>query len=1033
MPKILIVDDNRDDLALVERGLRRSLGDLELRQASTAMELEQALGEGFDLVITDYHLGFSDGIRILRRVKALDADCPVIMFTLTGSEEIAVEAMKAGLEDYILKTPQHLVQLTNAVSHALKRKAESQRMREAEERLKESQSTFRLLFENNPLPMWVYDRETLGFLEVNRTALQQYGYSREEFLGMTLRDIRPQQDIERLEQETQQRQDQPYTSTSWQHRLKDGRIIDVEIAGHGFSYRGRPARLVAVYDITQRRQAEAALAAERTLLRTLIDTLPDLIYVKDPEGRFLLTNESAAAFMGTTPEGALGKKDSDFYLPSLAGRFAAEEQEVMRSGQSLINSEGLIHSAFGARRWILTTKLPLRNPQGQVVGLVGVGRDITLRRQAEEAQRQSEERFRTLAETAPASIVIVQGERLVYTNPATAELLGVSPEELRARPFWELMAPGQLEPPELLAARLQGQGKTQRFSLRQSLPSGGIRWLDTAVTPIQYDGQPALLMLSLDVTERQFYEQELELFERINLGLRKAESLRGMLEGFLDEVLRAFQTDTGSILIFDPKEGHLEDMASRGWLEQGPKFPLRPREGISGWVLSQQASYLYSDVRQDALTHQGALPYVPEGWAGATVPLKAGEEMLGVMHLMVPQPRQITPHEQRLLERLAEPATNALRRLLLRQQLERRVAQLSALRAIDLAITGAHSLETTLSVFLDQSVTQLGVDAATVLLYHPEQRQLSFAAGTGFSTLALRHTRLRLGQSYAGRAAQQTQLLHIPDLRAQPGELARSTFFAQEQFVAYWAIPLMARGGLQGVMELFHRAPLQPKQEWEGFLQALATQGAIALENARLLSELQSLNHELFTAYDNTIEALAAAVDLRDHETQGHSRRVTELTLRLAKQMGMEEPELLQVRRGALLHDIGKLGVPDAILLKPGQLTQEEWVEMKKHPTYAYEWLSKIAFLQSALEIPYAHHERWDGLGYPRGLSDQQIPLAARIFAVIDVYDALTSNRPYRAAWSQERTLEYLREQAGKQFDPQVVEAFLEMLAQMDP
>lgn len=1031
MPNILIVDDNLDDLALVERGLRRSLGDLQLTQASTAAGLEQALTGRFDLVITDYHLGFSDGIRVLRRVKAQDPECPVIMFTLTGSEEIAVEAMKAGLEDYILKTPQHLVQLTNAVNHALKRKEESRRIRQAEERLKESQSTFRLLFENNPLPMWVYDRQTLGFLEVNQTALQKYGYSREEFLGMTLRDIRPPQDIARLERETQQRQE-AYTSTSWRHRLKDGRMIDVEIAGHSFSYMGRPARLIAVYDVTERKQAEEALAAERTLLRTLIDTMPDLIYVKDREGRFLLANESAAAFLGTTPEGALGKTDSDFYRPNLSNRFAAEEQEVMRSGQSLINSEELLQSAFGARRWILSTKLPLRNPQGQVVGLVGVGRDITLRRQAEEAQRQSEERFRTLAQTAPASIVIVQGEQVVYTNPATVQLLGMSQEELRSRPFWELIAPGQADNPKAIAAEVQGEGKPQRFLLKFLTREGEIRWLDTAVSPIVYDGQPALLALSLDVTERKFYEQELELFERINLALRKAENLGGMLGGFLDEVLRAFKTDTGSILIFDPKEGHLEDMVSRGWLEQVPKLPLRPQEGISGRVLSQQSSYVYSDLRQNPLTRRGALPHVPEGWGGITVPLKAGEEMLGVMHLAVRQPRQITPHEQGLLERLAEPAANALRRLLLRQQLEQRVAQLSALRAIDLAITGTHDLETTLSVFLGQSAAQLGVDAATVLLYHPQQQQLSFAAGVGFSTSALHHTRLRLGQGYAGQVAQQAQMLHIPDLRLEPGELSRSSLFAQEQFVAYWAIPLVARGGLQGVMELFHRAPLQPKREWQEFLQALATQGAIALENARLLSELHNLNHELFTAYDSTIEALSAAIDLRDHETEGHSRRVTELTIRLAKQMGIKEPELLQVRRGALLHDIGKLGVPDAILLKPGKLTEEEWLEMKKHPTYAYEWLSKIAFLQPALEIPYAHHERWDGSGYPRGLVGEQIPLSARVFAVIDVYDALTSNRPYRAAWPLERTLDYLLEQAGKQFDPQVVEAFLRMLAQTD-
>lgn len=166
---------------------------------------------------------------------------------------------------------------------------------------------------------------------------------------------------------------------------------------------------------------------------------------------------------------------------------------------------------------------------------------------------------------------------------------------------------------------------------------------------------------------------------------------------------------------------------------------------------------------------------------------------------------------------------------------------------------------------------------------------------------------------------------------------------------------------------------------------------------------------------------------MRDQETAGHTQRVTELTLKLARKLGLPEEDLEHLRRGAILHDVGKLGVPDAVLLKPGKLSEEEWALMRKHPTLAHQWLSGIPFLRKALAIPYAHHERWDGSGYPRGLKGEAIPLEARIFAVIDVYDALTSDRPYRPAWSREKALEYIREQSAKQFDPQVVEAFFEL------
>ncbi|WP_322497010.1 PAS domain S-box protein [Chloroflexus sp.] len=208
-------------------------------------------------------------------------------------------------------------------------------------------------------------------------------------------------------------------------------------------------------------------------------------------------------------------------------------------------------------------------------------------------------------------------------------------------------------------------------------------------------------------------------------------------------------------------------------------------------------------------------------------------------------------------------------------------------------------------------------------------------------------------------------------------------------------------------------------------LVAAAERVGNALRRTELFEQIQRANDELRAACDATIEGWARALDLRDHETEGHSRRVTELTMRIAERMGFADEELVHIRRGALLHDIGKMGIPDAILNKPGPLDEREWVIMRTHPTLAVELLRPIAFLAPALAIPWCHHEKWDGTGYPRGLRGADIPLAARIFAVVDVYDALTSDRPYRAAWSPERALAYLREQAGSHFDPHVVEVFL--------
>lgn len=193
-------------------------------------------------------------------------------------------------------------------------------------------------------------------------------------------------------------------------------------------------------------------------------------------------------------------------------------------------------------------------------------------------------------------------------------------------------------------------------------------------------------------------------------------------------------------------------------------------------------------------------------------------------------------------------------------------------------------------------------------------------------------------------------------------------------------------------------------------------------------AKLQEAHGQLLSAYEATIEGWSRAMDLRDRETEGHSHRVAELTVELAVKYGMNQNEITHIRRGALLHDMGKLGVPDHILHKPGSLTEEEWVIMKKHPQFAYDMLYQIEYLRPALDIPHYHHEKWDGTGYPAGLKGEGIPIPARLFAIMDVWDALTSDRPYRSAWSREDALNYIKEQSGKHFDPKVVELFIQTI-----
>jgi PAS domain S-box-containing protein len=361
-------------------------------------------------------------------------------------------------------------------------------------------------------------------------------------------------------------------------------------------------------------------------------------------------------------------------------------------------------------------------------------------------------------------------------------------------------------------------------------------------------------------------------------------------------------------------------------------------------------------------------------------------------------------------------------------QIQRQLSRLSALRAIDLAITSSLDLRLTLDVFLDQVLQQLAVDAADVWLLDPASQTLTFAAGRGFRAAPGEPARLGLGAGRAGRAVveRRTITAHGPgaDTPAAGGRSPRTGRLEPEGFLAYYGVPLIAKGQALGVLELFHRAPLNPAPEWLEFLEALAGQAAIAVENATLFDTLQRSHRHLLQAYDETIEGWSRALDLRDHETEGHSQRVTDLTLRMARLAGVDAERLQTLRFGALLHDIGKLGVPDAILLKPGPLSEDEWKVMRRHPALAHQMLSPIEFLRDALEIPFCHHEKWDGTGYPRGLKGEAIPLAARLFAVVDVWDALRSDRPYRPAWTAERARAEILALAGSHFEGKAVELF---------
>ena len=541
----------------------------------------------------------------------------------------------------------------------------------------------------------------------------------------------------------------------------------------------------------------------------------------------------------------------------------------------------------------------------------------------------------------------------------------------------------------------------------------------------------AIEKIQLDVAEQQ-HVKELTVLYDTALATSSVLETDSLYKKLYQEVRKLFPLDRFSLIRYDALADVIEislmvenEKTLTEWI--GRKYDLEECD-LMRTVIREQKPSLIGDVVKDKKKGKNCLRKDKPSRAWLGVPLITRDHIIGGISIQSFTPNVYELHHQRLLESIAAQAAIALDNAKLLEQTHNQIDRLAALHDIDLVINSSLDLRVTLNILLDQVVEKLDIDAAAVLLLNPRSQMLEYTASRGFHTRIIEHYHLRMGEGVSGQAAMERHLVQALNLGEMEDNLAYTNLMQEEGFASYYSVPLVAKGQIKGVLDIFNRTPLNPDQEWFNFLETLAGQAAIAIDNTSLLEDLHRSNVELSLAYDTTLEGWSKALDLRDKETEGHTQRVVDMTLRIAQTLGVSDEELTHIRRGALLHDIGKMGIPDSILLKPGPLTDDEWETMKRHPVYAYELLFPITHLRPALDIPYSHHEKWDGSGYPRGLKGEQIPLAARIFAVVDVWDALTSDRPYRNAWTSKKALEYIREQSGKHFDPQIVDIFMSLI-----
>jgi len=902
------------------------------------------------------------------------------------------------------------------------------KQKKTEEELRHQEVRNRSLIENAPDAITLVGADRL-IKYLSPSTQRILGYTPEEQVGSNPAELTHPDDLPSLMVLLDDLVQKPgkVIATQYRFRHKDGswRWLESTIT----NLLTEPSVQAIVFnfrDITERKQGDETLQKSEKRFRALVEHSLEEISLVDSDGNLTYESPTTRRPLGYPPNSLVGHNLFDLFHPDERAAAAQLLEQTIKDPGSVHEALFRLRHQDGSWRWmegLLTNLLDEPAVQSVVINY----RDITERKMAE----QEIASLAKFPSENPNMVLRFSREgTILYANPVSGPLLdmwgcavgGPAPQ------FWRDLTAQLLSSRENKTVDIECDGKIYEM----------------IVIPVI---EPDYVNLyGRDITKRKKAEDEIKinneelsmLFE-LSHSLAVADNLEDVLNIVNRHAVESIHTTFSRIALLEDEKFIMRAaypirVLSRD-LGIGFQVPLSALP-YTQHVLEQNEPTILQAVDPQIGNEEKKALLLDFAQSLCLIPLRSSDSshssvnLLGV--LMLGEARNekrepFTPGKIRLAQSIGDSAAIAIQRILLGEQISHRLQQSIALTEIDLAIMTTSDMVVSLDILLMHLTVQLKVDAADVWYYNPSSQSLEFVTSRGFQSPEFKSGKpIRIGEGYAGRSALERQTIYVPNLTMLSDNPRLAKAMMVEPFISYYAVPLIVKDQIKGVIELFHRTELESSEEWLKFLNSLANQAAIAIDNSSLFNDLQQSNTELTQAYDATIQGWSRALDLRDKETEGHTQRVTELTMKLGSLFGLSETDLVHVRRGALLHDIGKMGVPDRILLKPGPLTDEEWIIMKKHPTFAYEMLSPIHYLQPALNIPYGHHEKWDGSGYPRGLSGDQIPIAARIFALVDVWDALTSDRPYRAAWPDDKVLNHIRSLTGTHFDPQVVKVCLE-------
>ncbi len=862
--------------------------------------------------------------------------------------------------------------------------------KQAQSALKLSEEKFAKAFRMNPSAIVLARTRDARVVDVNDTFTRIFGFSRDEIIGSSTLEKGiwvDSQDRDRLL--THLANGAVLNDIEVFFNTKDKRVVTCSSSFEAIEIDGEMHILGVFEDITDHKKAETALRESHVHLNRILENLQDAYFQADLGGKFSLVNPAAVKMFGyISVEEMIGKAAESLYANPKDRDFLIAE---LRKVGHLTDWSCLALRNDGTTFWVSMNVQFAKDETGQIVGTEGAVRDITERKLSEERLLESEARFRGIIEDAPIAISIGRNGQLLYANPAYVRWHGFSNvEELIGLPTVERVAAHHRDLTNERARRRAKDLPVEAgpYELTGLSKDGTEIPMLAAVSQVKLADGPANIGFFQDITllkqaEKALRESEARFRDVLenSSGASYKRNLTTNHYDYLSPVFTKISGYTPDEFINLPLETVLE-LIHPDDRENGERVIAQSISGAHGSSYSWDYRFKHKDRHYRWLHDQFTLIRDSQGQALAWIGSVS----------------DITERKQRENE-------------------------LQAIASISAVMRTVSTRAEMLPVIVAQLVSLLQCDSGSAGVVDPLTNEtiIEAAYGDWDAVVGFRHPAETGLNALIAETRRPYHNNHFSDISqvAIPG-----IFFVGIQAIA--GVPMISQDQIIGMLWVGRKTDICESEV--RLLEAVADMTASALNRAALHERTQKSAADLSHAYDTTLEGWAHALELRDHETEGHARNVVQLTLRLARVMGVADDQLEHIRRGALLHDIGKMGIPDSVLLKPGTLNEREWEIMQRHPEYAYQLLNPIEYLRPVLDIPYYHHEKWDGSGYPRGLKGEEIPLAARLFAIVDVWDALRTDRVYRKAWEIEKALKYIVDQSGSHFDPNVVHSFLQII-----